>query len=135
MRFPFISPTNRKGEGSWMPYLPLELQYKNQKVTTTALLDTGATVNVLPFSIGIQLGAIWEDQSISLQLGGNLANFEARALFIDASIEGFSPVQLAFAWTYADNVPVLLGQTNFFMQFDVLFSRSSLFFEVLPKKT
>ena len=133
MRFPFISPTTHKGEGALMPFLPIQLHLQGRKVKIYGLLDTGATVNVLPYSIGLNLGAVWENQTISLRLGGNLANTEARALFVDAFVADFDKIQLAFAWSKSDNVPVLLGQTNFFMEFDVLFSRSALFFEVTPK--
>ena len=133
MRFPFLSPITHKGEGSLMPYLPLALHYKDREIKTYGLLDTGATVNVLPYSTGLDLGFVWDAQTIPLKLGGNLASYEARALFIDAHIEGYPLVKLAFAWTLADNVPLLLGQTNFFMEFDLLFSRSAQFFEVLPK--
>lgn len=133
MRFAFSSPISRKGQGALMPYLPLTLRYQGRDVKTHGLLDTGAAVSVLPFSIGLHLGAVWEDQTIPLQLGGNLATSEARALFVDVSVERFPDVQLAFAWTKADNVPLLLGQTNFFMEFDVLFVRSACFFEVFPK--
>lgn len=133
MRFPFISPTTHKGEGTLMPFLPLQLQLNGRTVQTYGLLDTGATVNVLPYSIGLKLGAVWEKQTIPLRLSGNLANTEARALFADAYISDYEKVQLAFAWSQADNIPLLLGQTNFFMEFDVLFSRSSLFFDVFPK--
>lgn len=97
------------------------------------LLDTAATVNVLPFSAGLSIGAVWEEQSIKLELTGNLASFEARALILTAHIEEFRPVRLAFAWSQTDNVPLLLGQTNFFMEFDSYFSRSDMYFEVLQK--
>ncbi|WP_443689857.1 hypothetical protein [Nostoc mirabile] len=40
------------------------------------MLDTGASVSVLPYSIGVQLGAIWEEQTISVMLAGNLAPVE-----------------------------------------------------------
>jgi hypothetical protein len=46
----------------------------------------------------------------------------------------FEPVQLVFAWTKATNVPLLLGQVNFFMEFDVCFHRSQLYFEINPKQ-
>ena len=46
----------------------------------------------------------------------------------------FSPVLLAFAWVSHDNTPVILGQTNFFNEFEVCFFRNSLEFEVKPKK-
>lgn len=33
-----------------------------------SLLDTGASVNVLPHNIGVQLGAIWEEQRFSIKV-------------------------------------------------------------------
>jgi hypothetical protein len=42
-------------------------------------------------------------------------------------------VQLVFAWTKAVQVPLILGQVNFFMEFDVCFYRSQLYFAVSPK--
>jgi len=42
-------------------------------------------------------------------------------------------VRLAFAWTQTDNVPTLLGQVNFFLEFDACFFRSREEFEVQPK--
>jgi hypothetical protein len=70
-----------------------------------------------------------------LQLRGNLAAFEAHIIFVNVLIEGCPLTELAFAWTKADNIPLLLGQTNFFMEFDVFFSRSAMFFEVTSKET
>ncbi|MEH1937432.1 MAG: hypothetical protein V7L14_27740 [Nostoc sp.] len=32
------------------------------RIAAIALLDTGASVNVLPYEIGLQLGAIWQEQ-------------------------------------------------------------------------
>src|SRR5262245_61574920 len=97
------------------------------------LLDTAAAVNVLPYRIGQQLGAVWEQQSISVQLSGNLAAQEARALLLSATIGNFAPVRLAFAWTKSDSVPLLLGQVNFFLKFDGYLSRSRGIFDVKPK--
>jgi hypothetical protein len=115
-----------------LPYLPITLQYQNS-LSVQGLLDTGATVNVLPYSIGTQLGAVWEQQTIPVKLTGNLANFEARVLIVSATIGNFAPVRLAFAWTQSDNIPLLLGQVNFFMEFDVCFYRSQFEFEIRPK--
>jgi hypothetical protein len=133
MRFPFISMSASKGQASFMPYMPINLSYQQQTFKTIGLLDTGAAVNVLPYSVGYNLGIIWSEQTVSLQLGGNLAAFEAKAVFLDAFIEDYPVVQLAFAWSKSDRVPLLLGQTNFFMNFDVFFSRSSLFLKYHPK--
>lgn len=133
MRFPFIALSSQKGDSAFMPFLPVSLQIGNQIVLAHGLLDTGATVNVLPYSTGLALGAVWEEQTMTLQLGGNLAAYEARILFAHTLVEGCPLTELAFAWARADNIPLLLGQTNFFMEFDVFFSRSGMFFEVTPK--
>lgn len=60
-RFPFIESTSSLGLSSVLPYLPITLTSRNRSVEVMALLDKGATVNVLPYEIGIQLGAVWEE--------------------------------------------------------------------------
>ena len=106
------------------------MNVKDKENKYSDYLDTGSTVCVLPYRVGLELGAIWEEQTIPLKLKGNLANFDARALLITAHIGGFVPVNLAFAWTNAENAPLILGQTNFFMTFDVCFYRSQNEFEI-----
>lgn len=134
-RYPFISANAALGEAGFRPYLPITLLYQQQSVATSGLLDTGATVNVLPYLVGVELGYEWERQTTTLNLTGNLAQYEARAVVVQAAIAQFEPVQLVFAWTQATNVPLILGQVNFFMEFDVCFYRSQLQFEVSPKAT
>jgi hypothetical protein len=117
-----------------MPYLPLTLSLDGQSLNTEGLLDTGASVNVLPYELGLQLGLIWEDETLSVLLAGNLARFEARAVVVDAQVSSFPTINLAFAWTQAPNVPLILGQANFFFEFDVCFFRARSEFEVRPKQ-
>ena len=71
-------------------------------------------------------------QTTRVTLAGNLAAQEARALLLQAGVGDFGPVPLVFAWTRADNLPLLLGQVNFFEAFDVCFHRSRRFFEIEP---
>jgi hypothetical protein len=132
-QYPFTSANSILGEASLRPYLPLTLIYQGRSVPTSGLLDTGSMVNVLPYQVGVDLGAVWEQQTTPLRLTGNLARYEARALVVLAVVGRFEPVQLVFAWTQATNVPLLLGQVNFFMEFDVCFYRSQLSFEIRPK--
>ena len=132
-RHPFVSSDTALGEASFRPYLPFSLVHQQVSVTSSALLDTGASVNVLPYSTGIELGYEWERQTTSLSLTGNLAQYEARVVIAQAIIGQFKPVQLVFAWTQAPQVPLILGQVNFFMEFDVCFYRSQLGFSVSPK--
>jgi hypothetical protein len=77
------------------------------------------------------LGATWEEQTVRLPLAGNLARVEARGLFVHVQIGNLEPVRLAFAWTQASHLPLILGQTNFFREFDVCFQRSRRMIEVI----
>jgi hypothetical protein len=132
-RFPFIEGRDAFGDIDAVPRLPLTLTYQNSIVEVAGLLDTGASINVLPYSVGIQLGAVWEELNTSVQLAGNVAPVEARGLVLSAQIGTFAPVRLVFAWSLTDNVPLLLGRMNFFLEFDVCFYRSQMAFELRPK--
>ncbi len=127
-RYPFTASEVALGESSFRPYLPLSLFHKQQAVTVSGLVDTGATINVLPYQLGISLGYLWENQTKVLNLTGNLAKYEARILVVQATVGQFNPVRVAFAWTQATDVPLILGQVNFFMEFNVCFYRSQLYF-------
>lgn len=132
-RYPFVSSNPTLGEASFCPYLPFTLIHQQFSVTTSGLLDTGASVNLLPYSIGVELGYEWERQTTALSLTGNLAQYEARVVLAQAVVGQFKPVQLVLAWTQATNVPLILGQVNFFMEFNVCFYRSQLEFTVSLK--
>jgi hypothetical protein len=106
VRFPFSETEKRIGG---LPYLPFILEYRNKSLFVTGILDTGSTVNVLPYETGIQLGAVWDQQTTRVKLTGNLANYEARAIILTARVNEFNPVKLAFAWTEARDVPLILG--------------------------
>jgi len=114
-----------------LPTIPIILSYADSSASANALLDTGSTVNLLPYDIGLQLGAIWDQQIVRLPLAGNLARVEARGLFVQVQIGNLEPVRLAFAWTQASQVPLILGQTNFFREFDVCFQRSRCTIEII----
>ncbi|NEP02082.1 MAG: retroviral-like aspartic protease [Symploca sp. SIO2E9] len=132
-RFNFIERLDAFGIPDALPQLPLSLTYRGASVEVSALLDTGASVNVLPYSVGIQLGAVWEEQTTSVILAGNLASVEAKGLLVSAQIGDFNPVRLVFAWSLSNDAPLLLGRMNFFLEFDVCFYRSQLAFEICPK--
>ena len=139
VRFPFRAPEGlpvAPGEAAPSPLMPVELSLPTSggSVSADGLLDTGASVNVLPYRLGLALGADWSSStSPSLRLSGNLAGYEAHALILMVCVGRFAPVRLVFAWTRAEQVPLILGQTNFFMEFDVCFYRSRSSFDVRPK--
>lgn len=133
MRFRYSTADSSQNEFDSLPRVPLILHNQNYTVEVIGLVDSGATVNVLPYELGLQLGATWDDQQAVIQLAGNLGSQLAIPFFTTAEIKDCGSAQLAFAWTRSENIPVILGQTNFFMEFDVCFYRSKLEFEINPK--
>lgn len=134
MRFPY---TARNGIlGSEMPRLSLTLQYGARTVTIAGLIDSGASVNVLPYQLGLLLGANWNAQTTRVQLAGTLGRFEARGLELwvtHPQLTGDTPVELVFAWSQAQNAPLLFGQFNFLELFDVCLYGSERIFDVKLK--
>jgi hypothetical protein len=57
-RFNFVEGFDTFGIPDALPQLPLSLTYRGSSVEVSALLDTGASVNVLPHSVEVQLGAV-----------------------------------------------------------------------------
>ena len=134
MRFSYSTTHSSQTPLDSMPRLPLTLKLNETSIEVFGLVDSGATINVLPFSVGQKLGATWDSQKAVIRLAGNMANSLAQPIVVKAEIGHFSPVLLAFAWVSHDNTPVILGQTNFFNEYEVCFFRNSLEFEVKPKK-
>ncbi len=98
-RFPYVEIDPALGAASALPYASLTLQHDGNVANVSALVDSGAALSVLPYDIGVQLGGVWEQQAIPVQLTGNLADSDARAILLAATIGQFDPVRLAFAWT------------------------------------
>jgi len=132
MRFRYSTSASYQNEFDSLPRIPLFVRHNDQVAEVIGLVDSGATVNVLPYGIGIQLGAVWEEHKAIIRLEGNLGNQLAIPVFGIVEIGNFSPVRLAFAWVKSDSVPLILGQTNFFLEFNVCFYRSKLEFEITP---
>jgi hypothetical protein len=125
--------SDERGQKLKRPILPFRLSHNEQNIEIDALVDTGATVNVLPYDIGEALRLQWPEQSRPVVLTGNLARYEARGVLLIGYIGQFTPVELIFAWTRAQGIPLLLGQVNFFAEFDVCFFNARGVFEVQPK--
>jgi hypothetical protein len=113
-----------------MPDLPIVLRHQGQIVAAIGLVDSGASISVLPYSLGIQLGFDWKTQKAEIALGATLAGVAARGIVVEATVGHLPPVWLALAWAQSDQVPFLLGQFNFFKTFDISFRRSLAEFEI-----
>jgi hypothetical protein len=133
-RFLYTVSDDKLGEASLMPYLPITLFSDHQEIKTSGLVDSGASVNALPYSLGLQLGLAWNSQEEPVYLSGNLARVEARGIVLAAQVGDFEPVRLVFAWAKSDDFPLILGQMNFFLEYEVYFFRAEQAFEIKPKK-
>jgi len=133
MRFKYSTTSPSQNEFDSLPRIPLTLQQGDRVIETVGLVDSGATVNVLPYEIGLQLGSVWDERKAIIRLTGNLGNQQAIPFPVMSQIGEFQPIKLVFAWTNSPNAPLILGQTNFFLEFDVCFYRSKSEFEIKIK--
>jgi hypothetical protein len=102
-QFPYVPRDPSLGTASLAPMLPLTL-IEVHSVMTSGLVDSGAAINVLPYSLGVQLGFVWDQQTRSVELSGNLASVEARVVVLSA----IGGAILRFAWHLLG-----LGRTKF----------------------
>jgi hypothetical protein len=70
--------------------LPFRLRLGSREETVSGLIDTGAAVNVLPWSVGERLSGDWTSAA-PVNLTGNLAAVEARVLVCEGLVGGFNP--------------------------------------------
>ena len=118
-----------------IPLETIQLTHKATTVTVPAVVDSGAALNILPFDTGLSLSLDWDNQTYPLDLGGILTGTLAYAVLLQAEIEPFPPLKLAFAWINkpSTEIRVLLGQVNFFQEFDVHFYGHQKAFEIALK--
>lgn len=115
-----------------MPLVDIRLSKGLFRISASALVDSGAALNILPFDLGIQLELDWEQQTFPLDLGGTLTGTQAYAVLLRAELTPLPPTDLAFAWVSRTtrDVRLLLGQVNFFQKFDVHFYGQQQIFEI-----
>lgn len=128
-RFPYAESSPRVR----MPYIDLLIDSGVIAVRVKALIDSGAMVNVIPKQVGERLNLNWEEGE-DVTLGGNLGKAPARAFFLNCTVQGLEVTQLELNWSMLEDVPVILGQFDFFQNFDVCFSYSENEISVRPKR-
>jgi hypothetical protein len=129
-QFPYCDRNPATAGLELMPDLPIALSHDGHSLLAVALVDSGASISVLPYSLGVQLGFDWNTQKANIILAGTLAHVAARGIVVEAAVGRLPSVRLAMAWANSDQVPFLLGQFNFFQAFDVCFFRTRGIFEI-----
>ncbi len=57
-KFSYVTALQDRVLPDAMPYLPLTLEINGITRDASGLVDSGSTVNVLPYGVGLELGAV-----------------------------------------------------------------------------
>jgi hypothetical protein len=114
------------------PLLPIILQ-TTKTIRTVGLVDTGASVNVLPHRVGLALGFDWATSPVGRNLGGRFSAGATRAVRTTGIVRPFPPIPFIFLWSDSDDLPIILGRINFLAEFDLFVSFSRGVFRVRPR--
>jgi hypothetical protein len=111
----------------------LTLSSAHTSLTLEALVDSGADVNVLPYTIGLGLGLRWEEHPAGGFVLGGFASSETKLVRLSVEIDQWAVVELIFAWLDHDRAPLVLGTIDFLMKFDVYFAAGAGYFEITQR--
>jgi hypothetical protein len=113
--------------------VPIVLERGAIRVDELGLLDSGADTSILPYDLGLRLGLDWNSQPMIPSLGGIFAGTPVRGVILLGTVHPFPSVRLGFAWIQTNNIPLILGQMNFFAEFDIAFYRHRSIFKIEPR--
>ena len=130
LRFPYVQRLQPGDPLGLAPILPIRLGRDGKEVDAPALVDSGASISVLPLTLGSRFGVDWDSLPHSMPVGGSSGSQLGKVLALEGLIAGFPSVPLLFSWLNTDAYRLVLGQTNFFMLFGVCFFRSQSYFEL-----
>ncbi len=128
--FPYTVSPEYERDPVARPFLPVTIRFQQNELKSMALVDSGSDVNVLPYQLGLDLGANWDRQQESTDLEGVGGGVQAKFIGADVHVESWPSIRLVFAWANDNDIPVILGQWNFFEHVDVCFFRSQERFEL-----
>ncbi len=135
MKFNYTRPAMLPPIMPGLPLVPLNHYHAGYDITYPALVDSGATLSILPYDMGLELELVWKEQTHPVTLGGIYKEMEAFMVLVRGEISGLPPTALVFAWVNKshDEVRLIVGQTNFFQRFKVTFEAYSETFDISPK--
>ncbi len=119
-----------------MPFTEIALYHRGYEVTVPALVDSGAAMSVLPYDVGTELGLVWEEQRVPVDVGGVLKDTSAYGVLVRGEISPLPPAALVFAWVdrTSDEIRTILGQMNFFHHYKITFEAYNDTFEIIPRE-
>jgi hypothetical protein len=88
-QFPYCDRNPASGGLDLMPDLPIVLRHQSRSLPGVGLVDSGASISVLPYSLGLQLGFDWNTLKAHITLGGSLSHVGARGIVVVAQNHGY----------------------------------------------
>ena len=105
--------------GNVLPFLRMTIG-AFEEVSVIALVDSGASVNLLPYSVGQALRFDWDTTEVGPPITGTIQS-ESRMVKAKVTVGSLDAVELSFCWIKHDNARLLLGHNDFFAHFTVCF--------------
>jgi hypothetical protein len=115
-----------------LPRLEMMLSSQGKSIGILGLVDSGSTINVLPYQAGLELGFRWDANKAGVRLSGNLAVHKAIPVMAMGEVGSFEPVHsieahptccvervpivTAFCVENQNSLPAKCAQTSFEMR-------------------
>jgi hypothetical protein len=80
MRIPYSTTDPAQDAFDSLPRLPVRLRTDSRAIDVMGLVDSGATVNVLPHDVGLQLGLVWDDRRANIRPALSVSSQPCRCL-------------------------------------------------------
>lgn len=122
-----------RGEHVWRPVADVFLEGKSGKwIEFHPYIDSGADITMIPFSLGKLIGLSAEAQKTE-EIGGIRGSVPVIHVRHRISIGG-KILKIRIAWALLEEVPPLLGRSDVFDAFNVLFqqNKKTIIFENSP---
>ncbi len=137
MQFSYQRVPGSNPKAPWipLPLLKVRLSHKNQSIKVNALVDSGANASIfhssLAEALGLDLSSGLKQEFFGISGHGITAYFHLVKLQIVGSLD---ELELAVAFTESDGVGALLGQADFFQNYQIKFERYKEQMEIKPAR-
>lgn len=126
MKFPYLAY-----RGFLRPIIPVTICYNDQKLSTVALVDSGADISLFDVSLAQALEINFSNVAPKM-IGGLGGLIEAFPATVQLRLQRH---QLELSCLFAANVRLnLLGRQDFFRYFRVCFSEAHQFLELIRRR-
>ncbi len=135
MKFDYTHVPALPDWASGRPLVDIQLYHAEHEIIVPVLVDSGADISIMPYEIGLELGFIWNEQTYPIDLGGIMRGVPAFAVLVRGEIAGLPEKALVFAWAqkHRSECRFVVGQMNFFQQYEVTFRGYENTFEISAK--